>query len=800
MPQNRDSMVGMMIIDQYYISDTLGQGAMGRVYVAEQREMERLAAIKILRLQNSGSGATAARFRREARAISRLAHQNIVTVYNFGELADGSLFLAMEYIDGQDLGVLVKEGPLPVFRALNVVHQAAAGLDHAHGHGIIHRDLKPENIMLTKQLGRDHVKLLDFGIARLTDDSFSSNSENLVGTPAYLSPEQCRGAPANELSDQYALGLVLYEMLTGQRAIQARGILDYLHRHQYDEPTPPSALRDAPGIELLDPVVARMIAKDPATRFPDMETLQSSLEPIARQLLRSNKKGLVSGADLPAIVGPAPPAREAPAALAPPGPRPPDSLEMAAISPSRVVVLGSDVVVNEAGWESLSQHWYHHQATCFQANELSRLAKRPDLWLLGTTRAQWRGALKAWIGPQVPENRVLVCVDCGKENSECVSVVKQASHVLISPQPVEPLVLTAALRWMQGRGSGALDLMASGSAVQVLQATSLAFKQHYVAQVIDDLRESEIHRPVQRAVKELCEELLMNALVHAPVTASGWRRYADMDEARASALRHGQEAILRWAITDRFIFVSVRDRFGSLTAEEISAALSGQLQRAESHRESRGSGLGLRIICRAASHLIIFISPGKFCEILALVARDPARTPRQRSLCVLKGWDDQVQQIGEGLWMFLEALPDATRITLRGEINETADLRCVFNRADRVYLNLAAVDGINSRGINAWLMASKGRHPDLQLLMESCSPSMVSQFNMLPLMAESGAILSIFAAYYCPACQKESSELLPVEELYHPLPPPRRCKICNGELEFDEQPEEYFAFLDSLDR
>jgi len=242
--------------------------------------------------------------------------------------------------------------------------------------------------------------------------------------------------------------------------------------------------------------------------------------------------------------------------------------------------------------------------------------------------------------------------------------------------------------------------------------------------------------------------------------------------------------------------VSIRDPFGSLSSQDIFSSLAGVPSQHVAREGQRGAGLGLRIMVRAANHVIFFIAPGRSCEVVALVEREPAaKRPYGRSLCVLQGWDQEVQQVGNSLWLREVDYPDAARIRLRGEIDETCDLSAVFQRSGTVYLDLSGVVGINSRGIHAWLEASRKRGADLELFLEHCSPAMVSQFNLLPDLAESGTIVSMMAPYYCPYCRREINELLKPDEVEKGAPPSRYCTVCSSELDFDDFAEEYFAFL-----
>ena len=178
-----DSLIGRWILDQYLILKQIAVGGMAEIFLAEQAHMDRKAVIKILRTER-GSEKTRL-FRQEARAVSRLIHPHIVTVYNFGELADGALFLAMEYVEGQTFGTISTAQP-PTAQVLRLALQCAEALSFAHQRGVIHRDLKPDNLIVTSIAGTDCVKVLDFGVARLPDDPSQTQDGTLIGTPKYM--------------------------------------------------------------------------------------------------------------------------------------------------------------------------------------------------------------------------------------------------------------------------------------------------------------------------------------------------------------------------------------------------------------------------------------------------------------------------------------------------------------------------------------------------------------------------------------------------------------------------------------
>jgi hypothetical protein len=214
----QDSLLGTIIEGRYRIDEKLGAGGMGAVYRATRLMIGDEVAVKILHAEQSDPNATQ-RFRREAQAAARLKHPNAVDIYDFGVTNDGLQYLVMEFVEGDSLRKLIKEnGPFPCSTAAPILTQVCAALEEAHRHNIIHRDIKPDNIIINSLEAGLRVKVLDFGIAKLRDDAASSLTQtgNVLGTPHYMSPEQCLGEELDSRSDIYSLGVVLYEMLSGR--------------------------------------------------------------------------------------------------------------------------------------------------------------------------------------------------------------------------------------------------------------------------------------------------------------------------------------------------------------------------------------------------------------------------------------------------------------------------------------------------------------------------------------------------------------------------------------------------------
>ena len=259
------------VIGRYRVIEHVGQGAMGSVFRCRDDNLERDVAVKVMSVAQSAQPDARARFAREARAAARLQHPNIITIYELGE-HQGTPFIAMEYLEGVDLQRAITAGVRPDPRVtLPIALQILAGLAHAHEHGIVHRDIKPSNIFLPR---RRPAKIMDFGVARLT--SSATTAGTIVGTPNYMSPEQVKGGVVDGRSDLFSTALILYELVTGERAFRGSSVVAVLYLIANERPDL-SLLPRAQEWGRLQRVVTRALAQDVQERYPDAPAMASEL-------------------------------------------------------------------------------------------------------------------------------------------------------------------------------------------------------------------------------------------------------------------------------------------------------------------------------------------------------------------------------------------------------------------------------------------------------------------------------------------------------------------------------------------
>lgn len=279
-PAGEDPFIGQVVGDRYRVVRRIGEGGMGVVYQAEQKlgSTVRKVAVKTLHAELSQDASITARFHREVGTVASLEHPNTVRVYDFGSTEDGTLYIAMEFLNGVPLqNIIEKNGPLDATRVAHILKQVAGSLDEAHNKGIVHRDLKPDNVLLIERAGEpDVVKLVDFGIAARTESADAKKEQKLtqqgmvLGTPPYMSPEQFTGKSVDGRSDIYSLGVMTYEMLTGQLPFQAETAWQWATHHMTSKPKDFSELPHGAKVpEIAQAAVMKALSKQPEDRQPN---------------------------------------------------------------------------------------------------------------------------------------------------------------------------------------------------------------------------------------------------------------------------------------------------------------------------------------------------------------------------------------------------------------------------------------------------------------------------------------------------------------------------------------------------
>ena len=292
---------GTVLADRYEIEALLGEGGMSRVYVGRHLRIDRKVAIKVLAPEVAQDEKTVVRFLREARASSRIAHENVVAVTDFGELDSGLPFMVMEFLEGESLSeTVVAEAPMPWTRVQPMLLQMLAALSAAHEKGVIHRDMKPANCFRLNRMGSlDFIKVFDFGIAKLRDDATGvtlTRQGAVVGTPDYMAPEQCRGKAVDLRADLYAVAVIAFEMLTGRVPFVGRRPTDIMHAHVYQEaPLMRDLLENLDAPAGVQGIVQRGMAKDPNDRFETAEAFAQAIIDDDTRAAPEKGAGLLAG-------------------------------------------------------------------------------------------------------------------------------------------------------------------------------------------------------------------------------------------------------------------------------------------------------------------------------------------------------------------------------------------------------------------------------------------------------------------------------------------------------------------------
>src|SRR5882724_3518514 len=313
---SNDPMLGKVVAGRYRLEARLGEGGMGVVYRARHVLIERVVALKLIRPDLRGETHLRAWMLREARAANRVDHAHIIDIHDIGETEDGELYLVMEYLVGTALATELSRGPMPLARGVDILEQMCAALARAHDLGVVHRDLKSDNILLTVRGGRkDFVKILDFGLAGLARDPRLAPKGAVFGTPEYMSPEQARGEDAGPQSDLYAMGVLFFEMLTGQLPFRSNDRETLLEMQRTGATPNPRMLR--PDLQpAAESIVLRLLEKDPRKRYRDGHHLLEELKALQRSLPSTSwdKEGGTgtTGEPPPAAAPPPPPPPKTP--------------------------------------------------------------------------------------------------------------------------------------------------------------------------------------------------------------------------------------------------------------------------------------------------------------------------------------------------------------------------------------------------------------------------------------------------------------------------------------------------------
>jgi eukaryotic-like serine/threonine-protein kinase len=307
---SQDPFVGKVIDGRYEIQARIGEGGMGVVYKARQTSIDRVIAIKMLNAQMAADPTWVQRFYNEAKACSRLQHPNTIRMFDFGQSSDGRLFMTMEFLDGMSLREAVSKGPMAPQRVVKILIQCCASLAEAHSIGIIHRDIKPDNVFLLNMAGSpDFVKLLDFSVAKLLEgDRMKTQAGVVFGTPQYMSPEQGRGLPLDARSDLYALGILAFEMLTGNVPFNDENPMTVIQMHLHGA-VPPLAASIPYSVQQI---VRRALEKDPSRRYQSSGEMMQHCQQVFAEVSQGGMSIGAGGMPKTMIAGGPPPGMQQP--------------------------------------------------------------------------------------------------------------------------------------------------------------------------------------------------------------------------------------------------------------------------------------------------------------------------------------------------------------------------------------------------------------------------------------------------------------------------------------------------------
>ncbi|MBX9722546.1 MAG: serine/threonine protein kinase, partial [Candidatus Obscuribacterales bacterium] len=283
-----DPTADAVLQDRYDSLELIGEGGMSAIYKARHKLMKRTVAIKLLHSRFRNNVDTMRRFQKEAEAISSLSHENVVNVFDFGQLQHGQAYMVMNYVSGQSMADLIKrENPLELQRALQLLLQISSGLDHAHRKHIVHRDLKPTNVMITAdESGKEKAIIVDFGIAKfLADEEGATQGQPLtktgdvIGSPYYMSPEQCLGRQIDVRSDIYSFGCLIYESLVGKPVFMGNNSLETMHKHIKERPPTLDQMNGNPALKPhMQAIIHKALEKEPDKRYQTIADLDHDLK------------------------------------------------------------------------------------------------------------------------------------------------------------------------------------------------------------------------------------------------------------------------------------------------------------------------------------------------------------------------------------------------------------------------------------------------------------------------------------------------------------------------------------------